>query len=987
MQSHHRRAFLTRYAVSVLLLSFVFISSPAQALDDSRSFNRYQRQTWQVENGLPQDTVHAILQTRNGYLWLATEGGAVRFDGIDFTIYNSQNTPQLQSNDIRSLFEDDDAALWFSTPAGLSRLRDGEWKTFTIADGLPTDNIYSLHKDFAGHLWALTPEGLARYSNGRFQAFPLPGGSSLNALADGWNGAIWLGTPNGLKLFSSGHYADANLPASLPNAPVNALLRTQNGDLWIGTATGLYVYDGTRVRAYTTQDGMPGKRITAIYEDRQSTIWLSTDGGLARIVGGKIEPLPASDPLSSSIVLSIFEDREGDLWLGTESQGLTVLRDALFTTYAARNGLPGDLVRCVFADRRGTLWIGTNGGLGRFQDGRFSILTTAGGLSSNLVFALAEDPNGDLLIGTPDGLDILHRDNGRIRVLTSADGLPDDFVRSIHRDADGSIWIGTRHGLSHWQHGRFRTYTQSDGLGSDFVGTVLRDSRGTLWVGTLGGLSRLENGAFINLTKKQGLASDVITALHEDGEGRLWIGTQGGGLHRMQNGKIVHYDSKLDLPATIYAILEDASAHLWIASKIGIYRVDGHQLNLYADGRTTTVDAVRYGTSDGLRVNECTGGGHPAAWKTRNGQLWFSTLKGASVFDSRRTKLNRLPPLVVVESITVNGGLLHPESSLQLDPGSSRLVFEYAGLSFAAPGKVRFKYKLVGFDHDWIEAGAQRTAYYTNIPPGRYNFHVIARNGDGVWNTTGASLPFTVRPHYYQTYWFYLSVAFALTLLGYGIYRLRVNQVQLQFNAVLGERNRIAREIHDTLAQGFVAVSVQLELVSRLISISSEAAQEQLERARELVHDGLDEARRSIWELRSQATANDDFAARLSKSATRIIATAPIKWNLQVHGAYRPLPAATETELLRIAGEAITNVVRHAHAANVQVDLIFDPKKFRMTIADDGRGFQGEPTTIGVSGHFGLQGMRERAKSIGAKLTVNSAPGQGTTVAVEAAIN
>jgi signal transduction histidine kinase len=314
-------------------------------------------------------------------------------------------------------------------------------------------------------------------------------------------------------------------------------------------------------------------------------------------------------------------------------------------------------------------------------------------------------------------------------------------------------------------------------------------------------------------------------------------------------------------------------------------------------------------------------------------------------------------------------------------------VFEYAGLSFAAPSKVRFKYRLEGFDHDWIDAGTQRAAYYTNIPPGEYRFHVIARNSDGVWNSSGAVLPLRLRPRYYQTYWFYVLVAFGLALFGYGIYRLRVNQVQSQFNAVLAERNRIAREIHDTLAQGFVAVSVQLEVVSRLLSVSPEAAREQLVRASELVHESLQEARRSIWELRSQASTNDDFAARLSKTASRIIGSAPLKWTLQVNGTYHPLPPKTENELLRIAGEAITNVVRHADAANIAVNLKFESKKFRMTIIDDGRGFEGEPASFGSNGHFGLKGMRERAESIGAKLTVSSKPQQGTTVAVEATIN
>jgi ligand-binding sensor domain-containing protein/two-component sensor histidine kinase len=968
-----------------LFVLFIFLTaSRLFALDDEESFAHYERQTWQVENGLPQDTVHAILQTHDGFLWLATEGGAVRFDGLKFTTYDSENTPQFLSNDIRAIFEDKAGAIWFGAADGLTRLQDGKWKTFTVADGLPSNNIYSLCSDRAGSLLVVTPEGLGRYENDRFKTVPMNGGNSLNAIAQGPEGAIWLGTQNGLKLLEHGHLVKTSLPAPLSNAQINTLLMAHDGRLWIGTAEGLCVYDRGEVKMYTAATGLPGNRVTTIYEDRQGVIWFSTAGGLARIVRDTIQRLPANDPLSASIVLSIFEDREGDLWLGAESQGLAVLRDAKFTTYTTYDGLSSDLVRCIYEDQAGTLWLGSNTGLSKFRDGRFSNFGTANGLSSNLVFALAGDKKGDLLVGTPDGLNIV--DNGRVRVLTSADGLADDFVRSIYRDDDDSIWIGTRRGLSHWQNDRFTTYTQADGLPSDFIGAILRGRDGALYIGTLGGLSELRNGKFINFTESQGLASKIVTALHEDHDGTLWIGTQGGGLHRLRNGKIVRFGTRFDLPATIYAILEGDDASLWIASKTGIYRVNRKDLNAYADGGAATVNTIAYGTADGLRISECTGGGHPAAWKTRAGRLWFSTLRGAATFDSRRAKLNRLPPPVAIESVTVDGRLMDSSQPLDLAAGSSRLAFQYTGLSFAAPTRVRFKYQLEGFDRDWIDAGAQRTAYYTNIPPGHYTFHVIARNSDGFWNNTGAILPFRLRPRFYQTYWFYLGAALVLAALGYGIYRLRVNQVQSQFNAVLGERNRIAREIHDTLAQGFVAVSVQLEVVSRLLTISSDAAQEQLARARELVKESLLEARQSIWQLRSQSS-NDDFAARLAKTAERITAPAPVKLRLQVNGVYRPLQAHVESELLRIAGEAITNVVRHAHAAHVDVHLQFDPKKFRLTIVDDGRGFSGQPNSIGAAGHFGLKGMRERAESIGAKLTIESAPGSGTTVAVEAAIS
>lgn len=968
-----------------LLIAVLLSALPILALDSAKDLTRYGRQTWQTESGLPQNTVHAILQSYDGYMWFGTEGGLVRFDGLKFLVFDSQNTSGLRSNNVRSLVEDASHALWVGTADGLTRFSGSNVVTFTTHEGLPSNNIWSVFEDRSGGLWAVTAEGLAQYQHGRFRSYGAPQGLSINVIAQDNQGPLWLGTQHGIRLFADGRFSKANSRDPLPADAVQALLVDRAGCLWIGTSGGLSFYQNGTTKAYTEKQGLPGNRIAAIYQDREGSIWVSTDAGLARIENGKITRPSPNDPLFNSLVLSIFEDREGSLWLGTESAGLTMLHDEKFTTYTSKEGLSQDLVRCIFQDRTGVDWVGTDGGLDRLEGSKISSLTTRNGLSSNVILALAEDNNGALLAGTPDGLNILR--NGRVTTLTSADGLPDDFVRSVYSDTDGSVWIGTRHGLTHWIDGTFKTYTQADGLGSDFVGALLRDTRNNLWIGTLRGLTRLHNGEFRNYTIRDGLSSNVITALYEDAEGVLWIGTQDGGLNRFRSEKFSSYPSSFDIPNVIYGILEDEKHDLWLTSKTGIFRIGKKDLNAFAEGRRHSIASVAYGTADGLRVSECSGGGHPSAFKNTDGSLWFSTLKGLATIDPKQAESNRLPPPVALESVSIDDRVFAPGQARDVPPGHSRFAFEYAGLSFIAPYAIRFRYRLDGFDKGWIDADTRRVAYYTNVPPGKYRFRVQARNSDSGWNENGAAYTFRLRPLFHQTYWFDFLLFLVVILLAWVVYRWRVSQVEAQFSAVLAERNRIAREIHDTLAQGFVAVSLQLELLGRMLPVSTESAQELLAQIRTSVKNSLSEARRSIWQLRSQASENQDLASKLSMVAAQTTSTTPVKVKFEVLGSYRPVPHTVENELLSIGQEAVTNAVRHARAHCIDINLSFEAKKLRLTIVDDGCGFTGQVNSFGPDGHFGLQGMRERAEQIEAELSVTSAPGQGTRVCVERMID
>jgi len=1028
----HRRAFL--------LVWFALSSSLALCLDPHKDLRQYGRRSWQTDSGLPQNTVHAVIQTKDGYIWLATEGGLVRFDGVQFAVYNEQAPAHLPNLNVNCLYEDSGGNLWIGTEDGLVRRRGDEFTTYGDGNGLPSNTIWSVFEDPAKIVWIVTPDGLARYRDGNFESFPIASGianaTGLVEAADGsfWiatasgivhlkdgrieghpalpgvavqavaaphDGLIWAGTRTGLYRFAPGKQSGAIPLAGLPSNEITALTAGHDGRLWIGTARGLAVYGNGATIEYTARDGLPGDQIESIWEDREGAMWIATNRGPVRIFNGRVQAFAAGDGLSGNAVLSLLEDREGSLWLGTESGGLEMLHDQIFTAYRTADGLSDDLTRSVFQDPSGVVWVGTNdGGLNRFDHGKFTSLTTANGLSSNIVLALGGDAAGNLWVGTPDGLNEI-QDGKRVKVFTSADGLADDFVRSIYAAADGSMWIGTRRGLSHLENGRFTNHSSMDGLGSDLVGAVVEDrsdaSHSALWIGTLGGLTRFDHGKFATLTIRDGLSSNVITALYPDPEGALWIGTNQGGLNRLRDGKITAYPpEQSQLPESIYGILEDTRGNLWLSSKAGIYSVSKRKLNDSADHRSTGIAPTIYGTADGMKVNECSSGGHPAAWKLTDGTMWFATLRGIAAVDPEHLSKNTLPPPVAIEQVLVDDQPIDDHragatATLDVAPGKSRFEFHYAGLSFVAPQKVRFRYKLDGFDHDWVDAGPRRTAYYTNLSPGRYHFRVLACNNDGVWNETGAFLDFRLKPHYYQTYWFYLVLAVGLALLAYCVYRWRLRQVELRYDAVLSERGRIAREIHDTLAQGLVGISVQLELVNRLLASSVESARAQLDQARNLVRDSISEARSSIWDLRSHAAETEDFATRLAQMADAATerSVPKIKVKSKVSGAYRPLPPKTEAELLRIAQEAVNNAVRHAKPAHIAIELRFGARDLQMTIHDDGCGFDGQPhpQSSGPEGHFGLTGMRERTAEIGGALAIDSTPGNGTSVSVRVGID
>lgn len=981
------------YKITVPLLEILFISlfsrsGQAFALDPRRELSQFAHAVWSTENGLPQNTVHAIIQTSDGYVWIATEEGLARFDGISFTVFDKRNTEQLKSNDIRALAEDREGALWIGTADGLVRLLEGKFTLFTTQEGLPGNAIQSLYKDHDDNLWIAASSGLTRLKGGVFTSFitqPALPTSSVQSIFEDSEGTLWIGTPYGLSRFKDGKLLNYAVPAGAANNSVVTINQDGQGRLWFGTLNGLACFDQGSFRTYTMQDGLPSNRIISLAPDRSGSLWVGTTGGLARFANNQFTGFKQGEGLSSNIILSIFEDREGSLWIGTESGGLNLLKDKKFTTYTSRDGLASDLVKSIYEDHQGRIWIGTNGGgLSLFKDGKFTTYTTKDGLSSNVVLALCADNQGNLWAGTPDGLTRFN--SGRFTTYTSAEGLANDFVRSIFADRQGNLWVGTRGGLTRLRDGVFKVYTTIDGLPNDFVGAIHEDANGSLWIGTLGGLSRFKDERFTTYTTRDGLSSDVVTSLHEDAEKTLWIGTHGGGLNRLKDGKFAAFTTREGLPDdVVYRVLEDQQGNLWLGCSKGIFRLSKKELDDFANGKGNSIAFVAYGTADGMITRECSGGGHPAAWKGVDGKLWFSTIKGVAMIDPEKIRINDQPPPVVINQVRIDDESITPGRRIELPPGKTRFDFYYTALSFIAPEKVSFKYRLEGFDSHWVDPGTRRVAYYTNLPPGNYTFRVIARNNDGIWNDTGAVFDLHLRPYFYQTYWFYAVAVLSLALLVWQAYRFRLRQVESQFAAVLAERNRIAREIHDNLAQELLGISVQLEVVARTMPPGAELASSHLNRVRMLIRHGIAEARRYVWDLRSQALDHNDLPTALSDTARRLTADTEVQAQVEVNGSFRPLSELVEGNLLRIGQEAINNAVKHAQAERILINLRFDAGRVQLSVQDNGRGFDQQSKGGAAEGHFGLTSMRERAEQIGGTLSIQS-NGSGTEVIVEVPI-
>ena len=757
-----------------------FTSSRAFGLNRATALSQYGRDVWDSDSGLPQNSVDAIIQTRDGYLWLGTQEGLIRFDGVRFRIFDSRNTPAMRDDWVLSFCETRDGTLWVGTAEGLLRGSDGRFDGWQPDGPLAAGMVRSLVQARDGALWAASNEGVIRLEGRSARLFTekdgLPSKGAFSVVEDS-RGRIWAGTGGGLVVLRDARFEPVRVSDEAVAPAVVALEADSDGDLWVGTSRGLLRLSESGRRGYGPANGLTNSRIQALYRDTQGTLWVGTAGGLFRLLDGSFEARSRENGgLSSNDIDSICGDREGSLWVGTRDGGLNRLKDERIANYTTRQGLPDDRVWTAFEDRGGTLWVGTaDGALSRLVPGAggFAVFARLGAR----VVAIDQDSEGDIWVGTlGNGL---YRIHGATSVRYEREpGFAPPFVSAICADRRGGVWIGTSgSGLYFHNGGKFVRYSEANGLPSNRVFSLYQDRAGAIWIGTFGGgVSRLRGGKFSNWTTRDGLAHDIVMSILEDDRGDYWFGTRGG-LSRWSGGRFTTYREATGLfHDAVQKVLADDHGYLWLTSNHGIFRVSLEEVAAAAPEGGRILRSVGFTTGNGMRSVECNNGQH-GGFRGRDGRLWFATLKGLAMADPAHIRLNSVPPKVVIESVQSGRRILPAAGGATLPPAQRELEFHYTALSFKNPPAIRFRYRLEGFDPGWIEAGGRRAAYYTNLPPGHYRFRVLASNEDGVWSESGATSEVTLARSLFETAWFRALCLAAAFLLIWSGHRLRMRRM------------------------------------------------------------------------------------------------------------------------------------------------------------------------------------------------------------------
>jgi ligand-binding sensor domain-containing protein/signal transduction histidine kinase len=959
------------------------------ALNSHKTLAQYTRKVWTEADGLPQDTVRSIAQTDDGYLWLGTDEGLARFDGYDFVVF-SKDTGSLRSNSITALCAGHSGRLWIGTPRGLTRYADRHFTTFTTSDGLPDNSITAILEDHAGALWIVAGTSLSRFQNGKFTNYPIDRLKPIYAVRGIYEDSqqqLWISGLGGVVRRAGEEFSTVIGAKEMEGDRPLAMLKDRNNGFWIASNRGLLLLtpDGA-LKRFDLRDGLPDNLVQAMWEDSDGNLWAGTNGGLSRFENGRFVASSLDRKEERNSVRCLFEDREKNMWVGT-TNGLNRFRDDRFTTYSDTEGLPSDEPVVVLQDRAGQIWIGYhNSGLVAFSPGPLRVYTKRDGLPSNEILSLHESRNGDLLISTRAGLSRLHA--GHFTNYLFGDPLGRRRVYDAIESQDGHLWIATPDGV-HEVMGLTSSEPSAipGGLLLDNAVVVLYSGReGDLWAGTYAnGLWRVSRGnpAARLYRTTDGLGSDEIRSLYQDDDGTLWIGTFGGGLTAFRNEHFIRYTARDGLLSdNISHVEDDGNGNLWLSTPRGICRIAKQQLSDFSAGRIQGLTPENYGVEDGLlsaqsSPGDQTGGG---GTRTRDGRLWFTTSRGLAVIDQHARTEDAMAPITQLVGVVVDGRDIDFKGFQKLKPGTAYIQFRYTGIHLSRPERTRFAYKLEGLDRDWLSAASRRVVNYNTLPHGRYRFVVRAMLTPRA--ASESSFSFEVLPHFYETAWFIWICTGSFFLVMYGIHRYRMTQIHGRFSLVLEERVRLAREIHDTLAQGFIGISSQLDAVAMTLPDDADPARRHLDLARKMARHSITEARRSVADLRASVLEGQNLAAALDSGAQMWTAGSGVKVDVEVLGPLDSIPEGVEQPLLRIAREAVTNVVKHAGASKVGITLNIDPCKLFLRIVDNGRGFEQRDAFSSTGGHFGLIGMRERAHGLGGKLQLTSRPGEGTCVEV-----
>lgn len=794
---------------SVLAAAFLLAAPPAKGLDPAPPLTRFLIDVWQAEQGLPINTVTAVHRTPRGYLWVGTEEGLVRFDGIRFTIFDRRTTPALANHSISALSEDRDGSLWVGTlGGGVVRLAPSGFETVPLGGGSRGEYIRSLSPARDGGVWAATDGGAVlirdrKRQRALSQAQGLPA-DSVRTVREDSRGRLWIGTDSGLALLEAGAITVLSTANGLPSDWISSLLEDDSGTIWAGTTRGIARLAGNR---FEPACDLPACRtqVWQIVQDPDGAVFAATSSGLLRFWKGRASVLDRTGGLARERLYCLSPDAEGSLWLGAEGGGLYRLKLGRFENITSRDGLPDDFIMTVFEDSSGRIWIGTPKGMGRLDpDGTVRSFARDSGLQSVEIRTLGEGTDGRMWAGTQGG-GVGTIENDRFRRAVT---IPDNNATSIHPSPDGSLWIGTFNGLFHLRGKTLTGFDKADGLPSNEVFCLAADRAGTLFLGTYGGglAEMTEEGRFRKYQIADGVPSNTVTTLMPDADGGLWIGTVGGGIARLSGGKFFTFDSSRGLcDDSAFQIVDDRAGSLWTTSNRGIARTSRASLLDVAGGRRSRVECQMFGLPDGLRTRECNGGQQPAGIRASDGRLLFATARGLAVLDPRRTVKTKTPPRVLIEELRARGKNRDLSGrGIQLAPGENDLEIRYTGLDLLSSEQIRFRYQLEGYDSDWIEAGNRRTAFYTGLPPGQFVFRVGASNADGPWSEETARVSLELAPRFFQTRWFLFGVALSIAGAGAMLNQLRGRRTRrraAELARIVEEKTHDLRETNERLEE------------------------------------------------------------------------------------------------------------------------------------------------------------------------------------------
>jgi signal transduction histidine kinase/CheY-like chemotaxis protein/ligand-binding sensor domain-containing protein len=798
------------YVTTFIFLWFSLLVQYLHGLDPTKSLRSYLQTTLDFNDGLPQNAVMTIEQTRDGYIWMGTQEGLARFNGDKFTVFDEDSSNAITNNYIKALMEDARGNLWIgSMGGGIIWYKEGMFfrpvsDTHTGID-ITTLQVHDLAETRDGTILVGTRgNGVLKVKDGAVSEYHIPReyyNSDVMAVMVDHEGNIFIGT-NGSGLLKvsagSGDYTRYTRSDGLGGNQVKVIFEDSNNNLWIGTASGgVSRFDNGKFKTIDVDSGLSGNNIVAFCEDKDGNVWIGTHGkGINRYRDGIISSFDNSDGLSSNIVASIFEGKEGGIWIGTEGGGVERLSDRSFEFLDKESGLSHNFVFAILEDNDSAIYITTQGGgVNKLKNGKITVYDTKFGITNDKAFAIYKDDDDALWIGTYGG-GLNRVKDGHVTVYTQADGLSYDFIWSLTGDSDGNIWIGTDGGgLNRFKDGKFTIYNTSNGLAHDRITFISEDSHKNLWVGTYGGgLNLIKNGRIEKIyNRENGLAHNQVMAIYEDTDGILWFGTKGG-ISRFKNGTFTNITKKDGLFDNLaFQILKDDYDNFWMSCNKGLYRVAGNELRDFADGKIDRVNSYSYGKADGMKSVECNGACQPAGYKTKDGRLLFPTIMGVVIIEPGNFRGDNSPPPVVIETVSVDMKEVEPRQKAQLEPGSTSIEIHYAGLTYSDNDKVRYRYRLLGHEDRWVDVGNRKTAFFMNLSPGLYRFQVIACSSGGIWNEEGATFEFFLKPYVYQNWWFYGLVVFTIIFLGLGAFRWRNRQLRkrkIELEQLVDQRTR-----------------------------------------------------------------------------------------------------------------------------------------------------------------------------------------------------